>query len=597
METDRVPAVPRVGAVDADAGRYLPWSDDNRMRLPILALGRGAAAAALSIALACASAPGFTPDLNAKAPVLEGFGHSDIAITTRSDKARRLFNQGVLQAYAFDETEAVRSFKAALAADPGCAMCSWGVAWQLGPNINDTGRGRTAEALQYVDWALGRMKDATARERALVESLALRYAHASKARETAPLTGARCGSGSDAQPDPLDVAYADRMRELADAYPLDADVLTLYAEAELIATPGPVPWTRDGKPVGRVGDLVQRIERLLPANASHTGLNHYLVHATDAVGVAGRAEVAADRLGQLAPASPHLLHMPSHTYVHLGRYADAVRVNQRAVAADPALAQALQAQGFTAGKDWRGHNLHFLWYAAVMSGQADVALRAAGEMGERLGRADGSFAAYARSLRLLTLVRFERWQEVLREPGVAGDDRVAMLWAAWARGVAQARTGKVDEARASLGSVHSAAAALRQQAGGKADAGASGMADFAEAQVQAEIAAAQGDLVTALSLQQAALDASAALDQREPPMLAGFARLGLGRLQARAGQWQAAEATFRAALADHPGSGWALRGLAQALAGQGRDADAAATRQQLVRAWPDAPPDLRAAGG
>jgi tetratricopeptide (TPR) repeat protein len=569
------------------------------VRSPVVPFGRGALAAAVfSVALACVSAPGFVPDAAARAPLLEGFGRSDVDVTTRSPMARRLFNQGVLQAYAFDEVEAVRSFRAALAADPDCAMCSWGVAWQLGPNINDTGRGRTAEALQYVDWALGHLNGATPRERALVESLALRYAHASKLRETAPLTDARCGTGSKEGPDPLDIAYADRMRELADAYPQDPDVLALYAEAQIIATPGPVPWTRDGKPVGRMGEVTQRLERLLPSHLSHTGLNHYLVHATDAVAVASRAQAAADRLGQLAPASPHLLHMPAHTYVHLGRYADATRVSQQAVAADPALAKAQQAQGFTGSKDWRGHNLHFLWYAALMSGQEDAALRAAAGMAERVAQSDGSFAGYARSLRPLTLVRFERWAEVLREPAVATQGDVPALWDAWARGVAQARLGNLREARAAQARLQAIASTVRkpQAASSDLDATAAAMAAFAQANLQAEIAAADGDPGAAVAHQQAALEVSENLDQREPPMLADSARLGLGRLQALAGRWRDAESAFRQALADAPGSGWALRGLASALAGQGRDGEAAAVRGQLERAWPQAAPTSRAAG-
>jgi tetratricopeptide (TPR) repeat protein len=273
-------------------------------------------------------------------------------------------------------------------------------------------------------------------------------------------------------------------------------------------------------------------------------------------------------------------------------------VNQLAVAADPALAKAQQDQGFTATKDWRGHNLHFLWYAAVMSGQEDVALRAAADMAERVARADDDFSGYARSLRLLTLVRFERWPEVLREPAVAGKAGVPALWDGWARGVAHARLGQLQEARKAQARVLAASAVLhgREASGSGASANAVAMAEFAQAQLQAEIAAAQGDVPAALAKQQAALDASARLDQREPPMLAGTARLGLGRLQARAGHWGDAEATFRQALADDPGSGWALRGLAFALAGQGRDADAASVRQQLDRAWPQASPQLRAAG-
>ena len=121
------------------------------MRSPMFPLRVTAVAlAVVSVLTSCATAVIFKPDIEAKAPDLPGFGQSNIAITTQSERARQLFNQGVLQAYAFNEYEAERMFKAALAADPDCVMCAWGVAWQNGPNINDNGRDNIPEALQYV---------------------------------------------------------------------------------------------------------------------------------------------------------------------------------------------------------------------------------------------------------------------------------------------------------------------------------------------------------------------------------------------------------------------------------------------------------------
>ena len=140
--------------------------------------------------------------------------------------------RGVLQAYAFNEVEAVRMFKAALAQDPRCAMCAWGVAWQLGPNINDTSRARVPQALPYLELALQHAATATPRERALIEALALRYAHASQAVATAPLLAERCGRpGDDGQADPLDAAYADRLHAMVLAAPNDPELLSLWAEA------------------------------------------------------------------------------------------------------------------------------------------------------------------------------------------------------------------------------------------------------------------------------------------------------------------------------------------------------------------------------
>src|SRR3954464_8358749 len=150
------------------------------------------AAAAIALLNSCASLMPFSPDRTARAPRLQGYGQLSAAVTTKSPEAQALFNDGVLQAYAFNENAAVRLFKAALAQDPDCAMCAWGVAWQLGPNINDPDRGRTAEALKYVEYARRHMETATQRERALIESLAWRYGHQSVARETAPLIAEIC---------------------------------------------------------------------------------------------------------------------------------------------------------------------------------------------------------------------------------------------------------------------------------------------------------------------------------------------------------------------------------------------------------------------
>ena len=174
----------------------------------------------------------------ATAPVLDGFGASTLVPSQGNDAARRLFAQGIAQAYAFNEDEAVRSFKAALAQDPDCGMCAWGVALQLGPNINSTERGELREAINYVGHALRLSKGVSARDLALINSLALRYGHRA-ARAIAPPPGALCRTGGAEEPaDPLDIAYAEHMQQLAIRFPHDPDVLTLYAEAEMIATPG-----------------------------------------------------------------------------------------------------------------------------------------------------------------------------------------------------------------------------------------------------------------------------------------------------------------------------------------------------------------------
>ncbi|MDP3761942.1 MAG: tetratricopeptide repeat protein [Ramlibacter sp.] len=559
---------------------------------------RIAAAIAGAAFLASCALHAFTPDRNARAPVLEGYGRLDTPVTTSVPAARDTFRAAMLQAYAFNEVEAVRMFKAALALDPRCAMCAWGVAWQLGPNINAPGRGDFTEPLRYVDYALRHQGGATARERALIEALAVRYAHSSTARETAPLAGDVCGKPAPGAPEPahpLDVAYAARLRALADAWPVDPDILALYAEAEMIATPEDDLWRADGKPNGRAGEVADRIEKLLPRHPDHTGLNHYMIHVADAAPVARRAIASADRMGSLAPQSPHLLHMPAHIYMHVGRYADATRVNQLAVAADVTLAQTLKAQGFDTSKDWRGHDLHFLWFSGLMEGRVDVALGAARQRAERTGASKDVLSEYFRSLPLLTLVRLERWDDVLAEPQPAGDRGLAGAMFEYARGVAQVRLGQLPAALQSLARLQAVTSETRKAHDGNSGGHRSvrAMLDFALEGLQAELALAQRRYDDALAHQAKVSAAVDRLDRREPPVLGAGSRLALGRIQSEAGRWAEAESTFREELSARPGSGWALRGLARALQAQGRTDEATRYRAELGRVWAAAGAALR----
>ena len=566
---------------------------------------RVASAALLTLLAACAMP--LQPDLAARAPELPGYGQLRWPISTASPAAQKLFVQGVLQAYAFNEVEAVRMFKAALAQDPACAMCAWGVAWQLGPNINNHSRSAQAEALTYVGHALRHAAGATPREKALIEAMALRYGHASQARDTAPLLAERCGpaggnggnggsSDSDDQddqdddddgpPSPLNAAYAERLRKLVDAAPGDADLLSLYAEAEMIATR--VDWWNDktGQPGGRIGELTALLEQALTTQPEHTGLNHYLVHAADSAPAAQRAVAAADRLGRLAPASAHLVHMPSHIYVRVGRYADATAVNEAAVTADLAFADQLKAQNFSASKDWHGHNQSFLWFAALMQGRGDVALATARNLASR-AKDDHTHAEYRRSMPILALLRTERWDALLTEPLLSGNKGMAQALGESARGVAHARSAALPEAKAAL--VRAAAGA---QTVAKTHSKPKGfdrllrdMSGSAVDRLRAEIASAEGRHDDALALQAKAVIAARRADSNEPPMLAAGARLALGDLQLRAGKAAAAEKTFRDDLLAHPGSGWAIAGLERALLAQGRAADAAPVSAQLKTVW------------
>lgn len=550
---------------------------------------------ALSLAIigACSTSP-FTIDTKAKAPVLDGYGEATLVPSHGNAAARRLFAQGMAQTYAFNRPEAIRAFKAALAQDPSCAMCAWGVGLQMGPNINARSRGELGDAVKYIDYAVKHSNGASERDRALIQAAALRYGHSS-ARNLAPPAGAICRTtGDDEAADPLDIAYAMQMQDLAERFPDDPDVITHYAEAEMVATRGTMWDPVTGKPTGRIGDMTARIEKALTLHPDHVGLNHYLIHAVDAVPVADRAVAAADKLGRLAPKSPHLLHMPSHTYAHVGRYAEATEVNQRAVAADEVLMAELKKQKFAKTVDWRDHNTHFQWYGALMEGRGELALHSARNAAART-EGDHAWSEYMRTLPLLTLLHLQRWDALAREPLVTGNEGVATVLSEMARGIGQLRTGKRSEAAATLARIEAHNKSLLEKHKGNNFMAklVRGLATSSHKQLAAEIAFADGRIDEALKLQGEAVEAGKLPDQTEPPMLASGPRQRLGSMQLRAKRFKEAEQTFLADLVLHPKNGWALNGLEKSLAAQGRESDAHMARQTLATSWAAAESSVR----
>ncbi len=530
------------------------------------------------------------PDMGATAPALSNFGTLDIRITTSNPEAQRLFNQGVLQAYAFNEYEAVRAFKAALAVDPMCAMCAWGVAWQLGPNINAPDRGDLTEMRRYAALARRYADRGTARERGLIDAMSARYGGLGvTVRAATILPGDMCSSKGAQSADPLDIAYAAHLRELVEAYPDDADIVSLYAEAVMIATRDDWWDRKTGAPAGQMGAVSLHLERLLLKAPTHTGLNHYLIHAVDASPAPQRAQVAADRLGALAPQSPHLRHMPAHIYVRVGRFSDAVQVNQNALASEISLSELIKSQHFETVKNWDNHNLHFLWFAALMDGRADLAVDTARRMAKRAADGKSVYAVYRRGLPVLTMLRLQRWTEVLAEPAPTSGNAFEIAVSEYARAVALARTGALAQARTAGAAAQKTLTSMQlQRQPSDDDKFARSLLEVMVAWQDAELAFAASDFDAAQSAAQRGVELETAIEDREPPVLAAGSRIEFGQLMLDAKRWGVAEQAFRDDLADQPGSGWALRGLYQSLASAGKAAEAAPVKKQWEQAWSSA---------
>jgi tetratricopeptide (TPR) repeat protein len=502
-------------------------------------------------------------------PLYPDLGDHHFPITTAEPEAQRYFDQGLRLTYAFNHAEAIRAFREAARLDPDCAMCHWGIAYAYGPNINapmDAEAGRAAH--QAVQEALARARNATARERAYIEALAQRYA-------------------ADPPEDrhALDEAFAQAMGELAAQYPDDLDAATLYAESLMNLRPWAY-WTPDGKPEAGTEEIVATLERVIAANPDHPGACHYYIHAVEAVHPE-RAIDCADRLASLMPGAGHLVHMPAHIYVRVGRYADAVESNVHAIHTDEQYIADQRPEGvYPLG--YYPHNYHFLAFAATMAGRSEQAIDAARALSERV---DAGIAAAVPELQPLiahyplTLVTFGRWEEVLGEALPSEELPLARALVQYAHGVAQAATGSQAEAQAHLQAVHSARDATSHAIW-------TAVLDVAAEALAGEIAARTGRTESAIEHFRAAVEREDALPYMEPPYWYYPVRHSLGAALLQAGQPEEAERVYREDLERFPANGWALKGLAESLRAQGRDTEADAVRQQLQSAWEGADVEL-----
>jgi tetratricopeptide (TPR) repeat protein len=530
------------------------------------------------------------------APQIDGLGRSEFVVTARDAEAKALFHRGLLLAYAFEHQEAARAFRAAVARDPSCAICAWGVAWALGPNINQSERRNEREIRAYLAKAQAAAAGATPLEQALISAMSVRYGGADAPSRSAAdaIAASTCSaSGSTRDADPLELAYASEMTEVRRRFPDSPDVVTLYADA--VMTTSPWDWwdLKTGAPNGSMGEVVKNLQAAALRWPEHTGLLHFQIHATEQSPAPEIAAAGADQLGKLAPGAPHLVHMPAHTYVHIGRFADAVAANERALQVQQTFDKQITSQGYTKQGNWDFHHLHFLWYASLSAGRGAQALTTAREMAARFGQMSSDGREYVRSLPALTLVRLQKWEEILALPAPSEGLGLAEGLRFYARGVAYARTGRVSEARAEADALQRMAALPTLQRARIFDLPIP--ADMLEQSIHSlagEIALVEGRHEDAIE----AFRSAAQLDDDlggEPPRFAAGARIDLARALRVAGRYAEAEGELQQYLKRHRDSGWALLELQQVLQAQRRAADAQGTARRLAAAWNSADLDVR----
>lgn len=507
------------------------------------------------------------PD-GALAPRLLDLGAHTFPVTACASPAQVYVSQGVNLAYGFNHAEAGRSFREAARLDPECAMAYWGQALVLGPNINaPMDPEDEPKARGLAEQALARKAAAGPREQALIEALARRYTGKADDRAAG------------------DQAYAEAMRAVWQRFPGDDDVAALYAEAVMDLRPWAY-WRPDGTPYPGIPEVVALLESVIQRNPRHPLALHLYIHLLEPVAPA-KAERAADLLLPLVPGAGHMVHMPSHIYQRVGRYADAVKANELAALADEDYITQCRVQGFYA-MAYYPHNVHFVWFAATMDGRGGLAIDAARKVASKIDDAtlaELPLTAGFRVVPYFALTRFGRWDEMLKEPKPPADS--LFLLGAWhyARGLAFLAKGDLPAAEAALGEVRRIAGDPRLDHTLFSTNTAARILAVAPEALAGELAAARKDWDRAIGHLERAVRLEDGLDYTEPAEWHYPPRHALGAVLLEAGRAAEAETVYWEDLKRNPENGWALLGLAQALAAQGQTEEAASTRQRFEKAW------------
>jgi tetratricopeptide (TPR) repeat protein len=519
-------------------------------------------------------------ELIGPAPLLDHLGALTYKITTKNPEAQLYFDQGLRLSYAFNHQEARRAFQAAERLDPACALCFWGEALVLGPNINAPMDPAANEAaLEALARAKAAAQGASGKERDLIEALSTRYSDQPGAERAE-----------------LDKAYADAMGALSAKYPDDLEIAVLHAEALMDLSPWDY-WEAGGtKPKNRTADILATLERVLAENPDHPGAIHLYIHAVEASAAPERAEPYAERLAAQMPGAGHIVHMPSHIYYRVGRYRDALEANKQAVATDERYIGRIKGQSLYTAM-YYPHNVHFLMASAQMSGDGPTAIAAADKLAKLISDETARTVVLAQPIKAAPYfahVQFGTPDSMLalEKPG-KGIPYVEAMWHyARAIGFVEKNDLAAAEAEADLIaglSLTSDFSALEAMAIPSVP-----VLDLAHEVVLGRIAQKKGEVDGAIGHFERAAALQDGLAYMEPPYWYYPVRQSLGALLLQAGREAEAEAAFRAALKKSPNNGFALFGLAKALAARGDIKAAKEVEARFTKAWAgsSARPDL-----
>ena len=515
------------------------------------------------------TAPAFA---DTEPPLWTGLGSVTYKVSTTNERAQAYFDQGLRLAYAFNHGEAQRAFRMAQKLDPNCAMCFWGEALVLGPNINlPMQEDALAPAYAAAQKAKALAGNASPREQALINALAARY-----------------GSDPKAARPPFDAAYASEMAKVAKQFPDDDEIATFYAEAVMDLS----PWNY-WKPGGREPNpqsvpIVPTLERVLARNPTHPGAIHYYIHAVEASDRPKRAEPYADRLRGAIPGAGHLVHMPSHIYYRVGRYLDALKDNKTAVDVDEKYLADAKAPMGVYRLGYYPHNVHFVMASAQLAGDGQTVIAAAEKLGQLIPNEAARGIAMVQPVKAAPYfahAQFSTPETILALPDPG--DAIPYIKAMWlyARGVALAQRRDSAGAAAAADAIGTIERTADFKLLNESNVPAQEVLRIAQTLILARIAQANSDYRTAVVRFARAAAMQDALPYTEPPYWYYPIRQSLAAALLQAGRYAEAEQQFQRALTRAPANGWSYYGLAELYKARGNTDAARKAEADLSKTW------------
>ncbi len=508
-----------------------------------------------------------------KAPLLSGLDGLHFPVSTKNAAAQSYFDQGMMLSFGFNHAEAGRSFYEAARQDPACAMCWWGFAYVLGPNYNaGMEKDNFQRAYDAAQKAQSLAKTCTQKEKDLIEALTYRYSNdTSEARSV------------------LDSSYAVAMRKVYAKYPKDVTIASLFAESLMDLHPWNL-WNKDGSMQHWTPEIMAVLEKCLQLEPRHAGANHFYIHATEMSKHAEAALPSADLLMELVPGSGHLVHMPSHTYIRIGRYHDGVVSNQKAVLVDSLYTEACHAQGVYP-LAYYPHNYHFLAACATLCGESKAAIAGA------LATADHAHKALLRDPAWATLqhyytipwyveVKLGLWKDILKAPSPEKDLKYPLVIWHYAQGMARLSQNNLPEAKKHLATMKTIMTdtTIRDLTIWGINS-VFDLCEIASKTLDGEIHAKEKDDATAIALLSAAIEQEDALNYNEPPDWFFSVRHHLGAVLVESGKFRDALKVYEQDLQLYPENGWALRGMMNAFEKLGDRKNYDKTKARFERAW------------